>query len=245
MIGSSEFVTRAGWGARSPRNWQRLTPSYGTTIHWNGPRLGPYSPTSSAGKVRAIQRFHLDERGWSDIAYSYLVDRYGVIFEGRGLNRRTAANGTNRGNGSAYAICYLGGEGDGFTQEGSRAIHDLVTWLRRYGRAGGAVNGHGGWKATACPGPEILARIRTGIYATNSTAQQPEPDLEGDDVATIIRGKSTPEWWSTNGVVKWHLPNRETVNELVYIGALKGRNGKPEPHVLTQSVVDSIPVVAK
>lgn len=42
-----------------------------------------YSPAESAAMVQAICLFHRNVRGWNDMGYNFLVDRFGQIFEGR------------------------------------------------------------------------------------------------------------------------------------------------------------------
>jgi hypothetical protein len=42
-----------------------------------------YSRSTSAAMVRGIYRYHTNTRGYCDIAYNFLVDKYGQIFEGR------------------------------------------------------------------------------------------------------------------------------------------------------------------
>jgi uncharacterized protein with LGFP repeats len=42
-----------------------------------------YGPGDSAAIVRGIQNYHLDALGYCDIAYHFLVDRFGQTFVGR------------------------------------------------------------------------------------------------------------------------------------------------------------------
>ena len=44
---------------------------------------------AGAGLLRGIYAYHTQSRGWRDIGYNYLVDRFGRIWEGRygGVNR--------------------------------------------------------------------------------------------------------------------------------------------------------------
>jgi hypothetical protein len=168
----TKLITRAEWGARRPRSTSGIVPSFGTTCHWEGPRMGSFPHGSCFTKVRVIQDFHMDTRGWVDVAYTALVCPHGFVFEGRWLGRRTAANGTNVGNASAYALCYLGGEGDGFTAAGKTAMRAGLDWLDGHGAAGGR-NGHRDWKPTACPGDDIYLWVRSG---------QPAGAIEEDDM---------------------------------------------------------------
>jgi len=153
-----KLITRAEWGAKPPTSTTPLDPSFGSTRHWEGPHMGTFPHSSCAAKVRGIQDFHMGpDRGWTDIAYTGVVCPHRYVFEGRGLFRRTAANGTATGNNTAYAFCYLGGEGDPFTEDGKAAMKAAMNWTRAHGGAGAGRNDHNDWKATACPGTEIEA----------------------------------------------------------------------------------------
>lgn len=153
-----KLVTRAQWGAR-PRGATTSTHPIGKTLgitaHWEGPHMGAFAHDQCAGKVRGIEVFHRDTRGWADIAYNALVCPHGFVFEGRGPGVKSAANGDTQTNEDWYAVCYLGGEGDGFTAAGKQAYLDAFGWLAREGAAGPKRNGHRDHKATACPGDEI------------------------------------------------------------------------------------------
>lgn len=199
----TQLVSRAEWGARRPDYITKFTPSFGTTAHWEGPSLPDFEHSACASYVRGIQNFHMDARGWSDIAYTAVVCPHGYVFEGRWLGKRTGANGTNLGNGTAYAVCYLGGVGDEFTSLGDRAMHDTMIHLRRQGGAGAQVNGHRDWKATACPGDEIYRRVTSGRYTSDtplpspvpSPAPAPTPEQSGPRMLQEgMRGEDVRQW---------------------------------------------------
>jgi peptidoglycan hydrolase-like protein with peptidoglycan-binding domain len=120
--------------------------------------MGTFDHSQCAGRVRSIQSYHMDNNGWTDIAYNGVVCPHGYVFEGRGPGHRSAANGTNDSNGSSYAICYLGGEGDPFTNEGQQGFSDAANWL------GPPLNhGHRDWYNTACPGDVIYGWVKSGV----------------------------------------------------------------------------------
>ena len=161
------FVSREHWGA-TPRGATVTTHpiggTEGVTLHWEGPHMGPFEHGLCAVKVRDIQRFHKEDRKWADVAYNLLVCPHGYVFEGRGVGVRSAANGSTQTNDDWYAVCYLGGELDGFTENGKAGFTYAVQLLRRAG-AGPKVNGHRDHKATSCPGPSIYAWLQTADFS--------------------------------------------------------------------------------
>jgi peptidoglycan hydrolase-like protein with peptidoglycan-binding domain len=162
VTGLSNFVGRAEWGARLPKAVNGIPgPVYGIAYHYEGPTMGVFDHSRCAGKVRGIQDFHMDTRGWSDIAYTAVICPHGFIFEGRWAGVRTAANGTNSGNDHFYALCFLGGVGDPFPIEGKRAFVDATAWLR-INSAGNDIKPHSWFKPTSCPGDAIRDWIAAG-----------------------------------------------------------------------------------
>jgi hypothetical protein len=85
-----DFVSRAEWGASQCP--PRQTPLYGAVkavIVHHTVSLNDYTPAEAPAIVLAICRYHRNSNGWNDIGYNALVDKYGVLYEGRagGLDR--------------------------------------------------------------------------------------------------------------------------------------------------------------
>ncbi|MHB8632081.1 MAG: N-acetylmuramoyl-L-alanine amidase, partial [Candidatus Limnocylindria bacterium] len=80
--GASRILTRQDWGAdESLMQW---TPEYKRVqkaiVHHTA---GDDGGTNVAATIRGIYYFHAVTRGWGDIGYNYLVDKYGNIWTGR------------------------------------------------------------------------------------------------------------------------------------------------------------------
>lgn len=167
------IVSRSEWGARVPRARHRIsTPTPRLWVHHTaGAERGP------AG-VRQIQRFHMDTRGWNDIAYSFLVDPSGLIFEGRGVG--VAGGHTAGDNTSSHAICLMGS----FEHRSptSQALASLVA-LARHGRSRGwwvpTLRGHreAPGAATLCPGARLMSEL-PAVRSRVATAATPKTPTE-------------------------------------------------------------------
>ena len=117
------IVSRADWGAlpvdvsarnehgyyekiSNPEGWyvypDDLRDSYQTVvIHHSAFYLGDGSST-----LMEVQRLHREDRAWADIAYHFMADKDGIIYEGRDLSARGAhTQGHNTG---SVGLCLLG-----------------------------------------------------------------------------------------------------------------------------------------
>lgn len=173
------LITRAEWGARPARGAIGNINPEGITVHYNGPAFGgfPWDHGRCAQMVRGTQAFHLDGRGWADIAYTACVCPHGFVFEGRGTRQRTAAQGTNAGNARSLALMFLIGEGEPLTDE-ARAV--AVWWANEIARLP-LRWAHRDWHSTACPGTPLTAWTRSGFIppglAAAPTAPPPPPPV--------------------------------------------------------------------
>jgi hypothetical protein len=82
--GQPSIIARRAWaqGMAPPR----VAPGYGAVrlafVHHTQNPNG-YSPGEVPAMLRAIYAYHRFARGWNDIGYNFVVDRYGRIFEAR------------------------------------------------------------------------------------------------------------------------------------------------------------------
>ena len=69
-----------------------------------------YTRAQVPGILRSIYAYHTKSRGWSDIGYNFLVDRFGRIWEGRygGVDRPVVGAHTLGYNDNAFAMSAIG-----------------------------------------------------------------------------------------------------------------------------------------
>lgn len=105
-----EIRSRTGWGADPPRrdSIERMGRIYRITVHHSANLARSPSLQEAIRAIKLDQRFHMQNRGWADIGYHYLIDPAGRIWEGRKLRWQGAHAGNgplNRGN---VGVCLLG-----------------------------------------------------------------------------------------------------------------------------------------
>ncbi len=97
-----------------PNGTNSKTPSYNSNtthafIH-HGASTNSY--TDGAAVVRSYWNFHVNSRGWKDIGYTYLVDKFGNLYMGRynpdWPNRDILGAHTGVANPNSFAICAIG-----------------------------------------------------------------------------------------------------------------------------------------
>lgn len=177
-----KLITRAqlGWPA-SAAPLQSST--LGVKVHYEGAPVSTKLLTDHGACVaewKNIRASHLANtaEGYSDVAYNYAACPHGYLLEGRGIGRRTGANGNQTLNKAHYAIVGLVGD-EGLTEPTDdmlSAIRDGIELLRANG-AGNEIRGHRDGYATACPGGPLYAWVQKG-------APRPTTSPQEDDMPT-------------------------------------------------------------
>lgn len=157
-----KWITRAQWNARPPNcvNALPIAQTKGIAVHYSG-SMADIGPDGGA-VMRGHQRFHIEDRDWCDIAYTGEFNNKGQIYEGRGWGRRTAAQGTNKGNDEYYAFCFQGADKenqDDVKPAGRRALVQIINEYRRLTGRWPDVKGHSHFHPTSCPGNELRSFI--------------------------------------------------------------------------------------
>ncbi|XP_029014283.1 N-acetylmuramoyl-L-alanine amidase [Betta splendens] len=161
-----QIIPRCQWGAAAPRGAPALLslPLQYLYVHHT---YEPSSPCSSfpqcSSNMRAMQRFHQEDRGWSDIGYSFVVGSDGYVYEGRGWNQ--VGTHTRGHNSLGYGVSVIGNY---TAAPPSRHATDLLRHhLARCAVAAGALAAnftiHGHRQVvnyTSCPGDAFFSEIR-------------------------------------------------------------------------------------
>ncbi|MGH3361812.1 MAG: peptidoglycan recognition protein family protein, partial [Nocardioides sp.] len=170
------------------------------TVNANG-----YSRDQVPGILRSIYAYHTQSRGWSDVGYNFLVDRFGRIWEGRagGVDRPVVGAHTLGYNDYSFAMSAIGNFETATPRDAMlQAYGSLFAWkLSLHGvdassdrqRVGGswfrAINGHRDAGSTACPGRYLYARLGT-IRRYADAAQR---SWAGRELASDLAGTPHPD----------------------------------------------------
>lgn len=188
--------SRAQWGAdESIRGGE---PSYGVVrgaiVHHTA-GSNNYTPDQVPAVLRGIYEFHVKDRGWSDIGYNFLVDKWGRVWEGRygGTSRAVVGAQASGFNQVTMGISLMG---DYYNVDPSPAAIDAITrtiaWKASihgfdprgtFSWKGGVyrnISGHKDVGNTDCPGrvynfiPGMIVRAAALKGSVGGTAPSPQ-----------------------------------------------------------------------
>src|SRR4051795_1408216 len=184
-------VSRAAWGADLASGGcpPRGPPEYGTVqaavIH-HTVNANDYTREEAPSIVLGICRFHVYGNGWNDIGYNALVDRYGIVYEGRagGLKRPVVGAQAQGFNAQTTSIASIGDHtGEAPTPQAQRSIIQFLAWKMGIDHATPAtgtvqLTSAGGSESrypsgTVITVPRVLGHITLGLTACPGGAMIP------------------------------------------------------------------------
>jgi hypothetical protein len=200
------IYSRAQWGA--DESLRKGTVEYGEVhagfVH-HTVNANDYTAEQVPGIIRSIYAYHTQTKGWNDIGYNFLVDRFGRIWEGRygGVDRPVVGAHTQGYNSYSFAASAIGNfEIVQPTSAMLDAYGRLFAWkLSLHGVSASstkqwvgtkyfqAINGHRDADSTACPGKYLYAKIPS----IRSIAAATQADWSGRDRTTDLAGSTYPD----------------------------------------------------
>ncbi|XP_030830590.1 peptidoglycan-recognition protein SC2-like [Strongylocentrotus purpuratus] len=170
------IISRSEWGARSPTSTTNLNTNLPYAVVHHTATSSCTTEFSCKSRVRAIQNYHMNNKGWSDIGYNFLIGGDGNIYEGRGLNKMGAhASGYNSQSLGVAVIGDFGARAPGQIQR------DAMDYLFSYAVGRYALDprytlyGHRDVSTTACPGTAFYNRLEENEHFTEITSSVDEP----------------------------------------------------------------------
>lgn len=180
----ANICNRSCWVARAPT----CTITYMTSVnraiihhtavatHWNTTTLDTSKPS-----LRSIQNYHIDNNGWCDIGYHFVLDKFGNIFEGRHNSMTSLTRGIINAScvTDSFNFTIMGYMHTPYNHNPDAnlrgRLYDLIAWKMPAGwtpygsdapcgTTVGRVDGHRKVYATACPGDVFYNTYLTTNY---------------------------------------------------------------------------------
>lgn len=235
------IVTRAQWGAdesiRRPIDWNDTIRA--AVVH-HTVNANDYSQAEAPAIVRSIYAYHVKGRGWSDVGYHFLVDRFGTVYEGRKGSLDAVPLGVHTGGFNTDTIG-VSAIGDYTKVEPSAPLLDgiaqVIAWkLAAFGRdplgttqsvAGpgstkpapgstttfNVISGHKDLGLTACPGQYLYRQLGT-IRSKVSALMVPVTSRPVSEYAWPGQVLAAASWAGT-GTVSWTMTVRPFCSDTV------------------------------
>jgi len=129
------------------------------TIHHDGEEFSG----DAVARMRSLQSYSRNNRGWVDIPYHFLIDLEGKIYEGRPL--QFVGDTATEYDPTGHALITVMGnyEIQEINEAQLAAIVDVAAWLcYEYSLPPELIKGHRDYAATACPGANLYLYLADG-----------------------------------------------------------------------------------
>lgn len=254
MTNRPGIITRAQWGAdESLRN---CGPDYMDEVRvayvHHTATGNSYSMSKADDIVRGIYAYHTNSRGYCDIAYHFLVDKWGRIYEGRGggIDQPVQGGHAMGFNTRSVGIAAIGNFSNRRAPDSMvGSFRRLIRWrmdvahYRPTGRvwmtsAGGSnqkfdageavlmrsVVGHRRTGYTTCPGDRLVRRIKA-IRKRSARGGHPKVYQPSQSAEDLVHGQGEISWAARISVenTRWYVDITDELGMLVRSFTAVGR----------------------
>lgn len=182
-------IGRDGWGAKSAGDELVAHTIDRVTVHHTGVVLDTNAEAPAA--IRRHQDFHIDSRGWPDLAYHYMIDAAGNVYQGR--HQDFAGDSRSYDTTGHLLVCCEGHFGRQPLPDAQRvSLEAMVAWaLAAYDVPADTIAGHGDYARTSCPGDALRTLIATGTLQQTVTDRLATGNhtlqlVTGDEAAALV-----------------------------------------------------------
>lgn len=146
------------------------------TVHHSGSLL--QDNQNAPQRLRDHQAYHQNGQGWPDLAYHFVVDRNGHIYEGRPVWAVGDTNTDYDPTGHFLICCEGEFNNQTPTSDQLEAAAGLATWASaRFGVGLDTVIGHRDVASTSCPGDRLYAEMKQIVARAHRLFDGPGIDL--------------------------------------------------------------------
>jgi len=134
-VASPAVISRAAWGARA----QVCTPDVatqlvGAAVHHTAGSNDYATVAQAMQQIRNDQRYHIESRGWCDLGYNFVVDKWGNIYEGRANSLTQPVIGVHSGgfNTGTVGVSMLGTYDAAPSAATQQSVAQIIGWRLGY-----------------------------------------------------------------------------------------------------------------
>jgi hypothetical protein len=179
----------------------------------------------------------MDGRGWTDIAYSFIVDRDSLlVYEGRGAGVR--GGHTFGHNSISHGVCVMG---NFQVMEPSSGLVSKLAELVRYGHGRNwwpsqLTGGHRDVRSTACPGRNLYAQIdEINRQAIAEEVDDPMSVRPGDTGEAVRKFQQSLKNWNSQALPRFGVDGDFGAETETWV-----RNFQASQDVTVSGVIDGV-----
>ena len=155
-----QAICPEAWGARpiagdfTTHTIERLT------VHHTAVLLG--SNQQAPARARQHQQYH-QELGWPDLAYHFLIDAAGNVYQGRPVAAVGDTATDYDPTGHFLGCCEGHFDQQEIPQAQLDSLIDVLAWAAaQFDVSPQTISGHRDWAATTCPGDDLYSHVASG-----------------------------------------------------------------------------------